>query len=293
MVRTHSIFKKPGVYLFCILSSAIFGCTSKYIANDTKTSFFFQMADPQFGMFTNDTNFVQETINFEKAISAANRLHPTFVIVCGDLVNQLERRDEITEYKRIAGKLDPSIPLYNVAGNHDVGRTQPTPTGLANYRKNFGPDYYTFRSGNIYGIVLNSSLFFDPSLVEEEAARQDAWLRSTLKKAHEIKNINIVIFQHIPWFVSQPDEKDGYFNIPLERRKIYLDLFHQYGVKYIFAGHLHRNSIGQYQGIEMVTTGPLGKPLGKDPSGFRIVTIKNNHLTHQYFSLDSIPMVIF
>lgn len=81
------------------------------------------------------------------------------------------------------------------------------------------------------------------------------------------------------------------FNIPLERRKVYLDLFHQYGVKYIFAGHLHKNSIGWDRGLEMITTGPVGKPLGKDPSGFRIVKMKGNKITHQYFSLDSLPRI--
>jgi len=285
-------FKKFGLYLFPFLVICFLSCTSRHISKNAKTSFFFQMADPQFGMFTNDTNFVKESINFEKAISATNRLHPSFVVVCGDLVNQLTNQNQIAEYKRIAGQLDPAIPIYNVAGNHDVGRTQPTPEGLANYRKHFGPDYYTFRSGNIFGIVLNSSLFYDPSLVPEEAAKQDAWLRSTLEKASKIKNVNIVLFQHISWFKNQPDEKDGYFNIPLERRKIYLDLFHKYGVKYIFAGHLHKNSLGWDRGLEMVTTGPVGKPLGNDPSGFRIVKVRGNTLTHKYFGLDSLPKII-
>lgn len=87
---------------------------------------------------------------------------------------------------------------------------QPNPEGLANYRKYFGDDYYSFRSGNLYGIVLNSSLFFDPSLVPEESAKQDAWLRSTLNEASKIGNVEIVLFQHISWFTSRPDEKDEF-----------------------------------------------------------------------------------
>ena len=39
----------------------------------------------------------------------------------------------------------------------------------------------------------------------------------------------------------------------------------------------------------MVTTGPVGKPLGKDPSGLRIITISGKNVGHKYYSLDSIP----
>lgn len=257
-------------------------------ASHSKSFFFFQMTDTQFGMFTNNNGFEKEARNFEKAIAAANRLHPAFVIVCGDLVNQSTNAAQIAEYKRIAATLDPSIPLYNVPGNHDVGN-KPDAASLTNYRKNFGPDHYSFQHGNLYGIVLNSSLFFDPSLMPKEAAKQDAWLRSELKKAKKLNYTHIVIFQHIPWFIHQPNEKDQYFNIPSERRKKYLELFHQYGVKYIFAGHLHKNAFGRDGDLKMITTSAVGKPLGKDPSGFRIVKVDGQTITFPYYGLDSIP----
>src|SRR5215212_171124 len=72
---------------------------------------FIQMSDPQFGMFAADSNFVQETINFEFAVATANRLRPAFVIVTGDLVNRPGDSAQIAEYRRIAARLDPSIPL--------------------------------------------------------------------------------------------------------------------------------------------------------------------------------------
>jgi 3',5'-cyclic AMP phosphodiesterase CpdA len=80
------------------------------------------MSDPQFGMYTKDADFAQETANFEFAIATANRLKPRFVIVCGDLVNKPGDRAQIEEYRRISAKLDKSIRLYHVAGNHDVGQ---------------------------------------------------------------------------------------------------------------------------------------------------------------------------
>src|SRR5437764_3535026 len=94
--------------------------------------FFLQFSDPQFGMFTADKDFAQETANFEFAIASANRLKPAFVVVTGDLVNKAGDAAQIAEYQRIAATLDRSIPLYNVAGNHDVENT-PTAETIAAY----------------------------------------------------------------------------------------------------------------------------------------------------------------
>ena len=116
-----------------------------------------QLSDPQFGMYTANADFAQETANFEFAIAAANRLHPAFVVVTGDLVNKEGDAAQIAEYQRIAAKLDRAIPLYNVTGNHDVGNN-PTPATLAAYTKQFGPDHYTFRADEFVGIVLDSSI---------------------------------------------------------------------------------------------------------------------------------------
>src|SRR5436190_258702 len=38
--------------------------------------FFIQLSDPQFGMFTGNKDFAQETANFEFAVAAINRLKP-------------------------------------------------------------------------------------------------------------------------------------------------------------------------------------------------------------------------
>ena len=158
--------------------------------------FFIQATDLQFGMFANDVNFTQETANFEFLIANANRLHPRFVIVCGDLTN---------------------------------------------------------KAGGITGIVLNSSLIKAPAKAEREAG------------------------------------DDQYFNIPKTARARYLSLFHEYGVRFIFAGHYHRNALARDGDLEMVTTGPAGMPIGPDPSGFRVVRIAKDSLEHEYVGSGAIP----
>ena len=237
------------------------------------------MSDPQFGMFAENRDFAQETINFDKAIAEANQLKPAFVVVCGDLVNQAGNTAQIGEYLRIAKKLDRAIPLHNVAGNHDVGN-EPTPESLAAYREKFGPDYYVFRHGNFLGIVLDSSLIQHPKGALAEAEKQTQWLEAELKKIKP--GTRVAIFQHIPWFLKEPDEPDDYFNIPLGPRTKYLQLFEKYHVEYCFAGHYHRNSSGEAPNFHVTTTGPAGKPLGVDPSGFRVVTVHERKMDSVY-----------
>jgi 3',5'-cyclic AMP phosphodiesterase CpdA len=252
--------------------------------------FFIQASDPQFGMYTADKSFAQETANWEFAIAGVNRLHPAFLVVTGDLTNKAGDAAQIAEYRRIDAKLDPSIHLYNAPGNHDVGN-DPTPQSLAAYRATYGPDYYSFREGPIYGIVLNSSLFKAPEHVAAEAAKQEKWLAAELDKAKST-GATAVVFQHIPWFLESPDEPDQYFNIPLETRRRVLALLKSHGVRYVFAGHYHRNAHGRDGDLEMITTGPAGMPIGPDPSGFRVAEWNGGSLTHKYYGYGVIPSSI-
>jgi 3',5'-cyclic AMP phosphodiesterase CpdA len=249
---------------------------------------FLQMSDPQFGMYSKDQNFVHETANFEFAIATANRLHPAFVIVTGDLINKSTDAAQAAEFHRIAAKLDPAIKLYNVAGNHDVGN-EPTAVSLARYREGFGRDYYTFTSGDIAGIVLNSNLEKGAEGVPEEAAKMEAWFRQGLARAKQSGAKHIIVFQHIPFFLKDPAEADQYFNIPRPVRERYLKVMHEFGVHEVFAGHLHRNDLGHDGDLEMVTTGPVGMPLNGTRSGIRIVTVTPAGVTHKFYELGELP----
>ncbi len=272
--------------LILVLCATLCSCATLRRSQDA--FYFIQMSDPQFGMFNEDKSFEEETLRYTKAIAEANRLKPAFVVVTGDLVNKPSDSTQIAEYKRISSQLSASVPLYSVPGNHDV-QNMPVPSDIAAYKKNFGPDYYTFTHGSMLGIVLNSLYLQAPQHVPEQALEQEKWLRTTLEEAAAKRYRHIIVFLHHPFFLKEEQEADQYFNIPLSTRKKYLDLFKAHGIRHIFAGHYHRNAFGKAENIEMITTGPVGKPLGKDPSGFRIVTIKGDKLRHQYYSLDSIP----
>ena len=253
--------------------------------------FFIQMADPQFGFFTGNKGFDRETELFGAAIAHANRLKPAFVVVCGDLINQSGKEAQIKEYHRIVGQLDHNIPLYSVSGNHDLHNV-PTAQTLADYRGAFGPDWYSVEHGGCRFIVLNSTLISRPDNLPGESQAQWDWLISQLEQAAAEESTHIILFQHHSWFISHPEETDQFFNIPQVRRRVYLDLFRQHGVRAAFAGHYHRNAYARDGGLEMVTSGPVGRPLGPDPSGIRVVKIYEDRIEHQYYGMDSVPQAI-
>ena len=271
--------------ILCILALMV---SLLAVQNSAAEFFFVQLADMQFGMFASDRDFAQETVNYEFVVANINRIRPRFVVICGDLINKVGDAAQTAEYLRITAKIDPSIPVYAVPGNHDVGN-EPTPETLAYYRQHFGPDHYSFVQGSLYGIVLNSGVISAPGNVQKAAAEQEAWLKAELAKARSTGAPHIVVFQHHSWFLEKAEEPNQYFNIPLEQRRHYLDLLKGAGVRYIFAGHYHRNAYGRDGDLEMITSGPVGQPLGTDPSGIRIVTVKDTGLDHRYYTLGNIP----
>ena len=252
--------------------------------------FFVQLSDPQFGMFTENQSFAQETANFEFAVATINRLRPAFVIITGDLVHKPGDAAQIAEFRRITALIASTIPVYNVAGNHDIENV-PTATTVTAYTNVFGPDHYTFRHTNsgFVGIVLNSSVIHSPQQTTNELASQESWLRAELAQARAEKASHIVVFQHHPWFLKTADEPDQYFNIPSVRRAPYLALFHESGVKYLFSGHYHRNAVARDGDLEAVTTGPVGKPMGGDLSGLRVVVVRDDGLEHRYYTFGEVP----
>jgi serine/threonine-protein phosphatase CPPED1 len=273
-------------YVLALMALVLWGALGGYGQNGPL--WFIAITDPQFGMYTADKDFAQESANYEFAIAGANRLRPAFVIVLGDLVNKASDRLQMREYHRISRKLDRSIHLYHVAGNHDLGN-EPTTGSLAAYRRNFGRDYYSFRAGPVYGIVLNSPLIFAPQHAMRDYLEQDSWLRKELEAAKASRAQEIVLFMHHPLFLKDPQESDRYENLPLERRRPLLELFHRCGIRHIFSGHTHKNVIARDGLLEVIATGPVGKPLGQDGSGIRISQVTADGLEHRYYDFGFIP----
>lgn len=273
----------------CLGLGAILGAPRT--ARAAEPFFFIQLSDPQFGFMAANANFEQETVNFEFAVATVNRLRPAFVVITGDLVHKTGDEAQMAEYRRIVRKVDSSIPVYDVAGNHDVGN-EPTTESIQAYNDRFGPDHYAFRNRGLVGIVLNSSLIFAPAGAPARFAEQERWLESELEKTRQEGARHVVVFQHHSLFLKSAGEPDTYSNLPLARRAHYMGLFGKYGVKYVFCGHYHRNAVARDGQLEVVTTGPIGKPLGpvdERRSGLRVVIVRDDRIDHEFYDFSRIP----
>ena len=270
---------------------------------------FVQMADPQFGMYSSISKlsdadkaerrqrginieytgpilegFAKETSLFTEAIETANKINPDFVVICGDMVHNSDSEEQFQELIRISRLLNEDIKLYWVAGNHDVG-DKPTRAGLAQYKEQFGEYNYSFQEENCYFIVLNSSICYDPGSVPDEWDILISFLEKELQIAASAQQRHKIIFMHHPLFLNDPNEGDNYFVIPSVRRTKIIDLITEYDVSAVFTGHLHRNNYQKIGNTALVSTGPVGFPLGEDPSGIRHVQLDDNSLTHEYLGL--------
>ena len=234
--------------------------------------------------------FEWDADRYAEAIAAANDLRPEFVVMGGDMVDDPASEEQLEAVLRITSRLDASIPMFWVPGNHDIAAdtVKPTRHSIDKYREVFGPDYYAFDRGPIRFLVLDTVVLDSPQQVPDELDEQLAWFEREVDRAGEQQR-QVILFGHHPLFVAEAGEPDSYWNLPRELRRHLLEVIHRGRIKNAFAGHWHRNSIARDGDFEMVTSGPVGYPLGDDPSGFRLVSINRGAVTHRYAALSDLP----
>jgi 3',5'-cyclic AMP phosphodiesterase CpdA len=230
--------------------------------------------------------FEWDADRYAEAIAAANHLRPEFVVMGGDMVDDPASEEQLEALLRITSRLDEGIPMFWVPGNHDIAAdtVHPTRHSIDKYREVFGHDYYAFDRGAARFLVLNTVVIDSPEQVPDELDEQIAWFEREVDRASE-QHKQVILFGHHPLFLADAAEPDSYWNLPAKRRKHLLEVIHRGRIKHAFAGHWHRNSIARDGDFEMVTSGPVGYPLGDDPSGFRLVSFEPHALTHRYAAL--------
>jgi len=269
-----------SLFLILLLAGTVFA--QKNTSN--APWFFIQLTDPQFGMFDKNASFEKETVLYEKAVAKINSLNPDFIVITGDFVNDQNSVAQINEFKRITAKIKSLIPVYYSPGNHDIGQV-PNEESLKKYRKNYGSDRFFFKHKGSSFIGFNTGLI--KAKLEKPEQEQFIWLSKKLRKSRNAKHI--ILFTHYPFFNKTANEPTAYSNIDQEYREKYLRLFNDSHVTAVFSGHHHNNGLSTYENVQLVTTSSLGKPLGKAPSGFRIIKVYNDKIEHEFFGLEQVP----
>ena len=250
-----------------------------------KTLTIVQIADAQLGfdaaikgqapgaVYVNDLSYEAEYLR--KAVAMVNELSPDVIVYTGDQVNIVDNEEQWQLFTEIISGIDPDILQLHIPGNHDVarpeGKVDSTP-----FIERFGSDRFVSDHGDVRLIGLNSNLikYDDPAEAEHRE-----WLEAALSE-NAPENVTI-LFAHHPFFMSDVDEEDSYFPIQRSKRKDYFDMFAEKGVDAVFAGHLHDNRAGEYEGIPMLTTTSSGYQLGAGPASIRVITVKDGQVSEE------------
>ena len=240
-----------------------------------------------------------------RAVVDAER--PAFVVITGDLVRDALRVSEAEAtgyyelFKREAARF--SVPLWTVPGNHEVfgierDKSQVAAShpmyGRAMYRHHLGPDYYSFTSGGIHFVGLNSVDIEDQWYYGHVDAAQLAWLARDL--AFVPATMPVVTFNHIP-FVTTGESVHGYSADPPAPSLItiggqtgyrhavsnvaeVLELLKGHPYPIALGGHVHMREAIQFAAVGVATRfHQSAAVVGDNPGG--VLTMKSGVTVYQ------------
>jgi 3',5'-cyclic AMP phosphodiesterase CpdA len=244
-----------------------------------------QIADAQLGFdaavkgqvpgaeYVNDLTY--ETAYLQQAVGMVNGLKADAVVFTGDQVNKPEDVEQWDTFADAISEIDSNVSVFHIPGNHDVllseGKVDVTP-----FSSRYGDDRFVYSDKKVCIVGINSNLIKSNDPREEE---QFEWMRSVLEAAGE--DVVKLVFCHHPFFLTDIEEEDGYFQIQKSRRQEYFDLCMELDVDAMYAGHLHNNSEGSYNGLPVRTTTSVAFQIGPEQPSIRIITICDGTIKDQ------------
>lgn len=266
---------------FVFLADPQLGCRATFSGLSEETTEALRQRDMYVTPFPAEDGHLWEVGQVEKAVAAIEKVQPEFVVVGGDMIDDARSAGQYRDLK--AGFASLSIPVHWVPGNHDIAfdGEQPTHRSIENYESLFGDPHFVIDGGEISLVALNTTVMHRPERVPDVLAAQLRFVEAAVADAHT----PIVLVGHHPLFLRTPDEPNSYWTIPGELRSRILGLRAEHDIVAMFAGHYHRNQVARTGSFEMVTSGPVGFPLGQDPPGIRVVEHDGRRLRHVYIPI--------
>lgn len=215
-----------------------------------------------------DTQFAEPPM-FERMAHEINMLRPDFAIQVGDLINGYTHdketvRKEWEWYKYQIAPLE--CPFYPVPGNHDTV----TPESEEVYAEIWGPDkyYYSFDKGPVHCVVIDCWYKESNDRIDE---KQMEWIKNDIEKyaeqnggkgSDELKEKSIFAFLHSPLWRYKEDHPGRQ-----DWDKVH-EMFKQYPVKMVVAGHTHEYVWENRDGIDYVVVNSAGGREEVERAGF-------------------------
>ncbi|GII33910.1 outer membrane protein assembly factor BamB family protein [Planotetraspora mira] len=184
-----------------------------------------------------------------------------FIAVSGDLTNDASQ-GQFDTYRR--GAQQSAVGVWPAVGNHEYASGSAYADKIDNYRKNVGPEWYSFSYGNRHFVVLenNGSAPFDEEL---------DWLKADLAASVPLddnprNDIELVVLTHQPMNVpfGSPSEYDAFG-----------DVLEKYKAQLILVGHEHSNHVENNSAFastaKHIQTVSSSYTIDNAPRGFRYI----------------------
>jgi Icc protein len=230
-------------------------------------------------------NMADKLMDVFKHVHKSN-IHPDFIVITGDLSHEGDKEDYsyiktvVDEGSQIVG-----APVYVTLGNHD--HRAPFYEGYLGEQQSEKPYYYSTMIGGLRLIGLNSQVPGKHSgAVDEE---QVAWLAQQLQTPapegtivalhHPLLDLNIMPAKYM-----------------VENCEEVVEVLKNGDVIGVFAGHVHSNNVGTYEGLLSVAASGTafgGERIADDEfrlydyCSYNVVTIQAKNVTVQTVVLPS------
>lgn len=248
-----------------------------------------QIADAQLGFtaadksqkegteYVNDLTYEIECLT--KAVSMVNGIQPDAVVFTGDQVNRHYDAEQWDAFAKVISDIDPSIKVFHIPGNHDVMISE-CMVDSTPFTDRYGKDRFLHvdRGVRIVGINSNLIKYNDPS-----EAGQIEWMKESLTK--DTPDEVSILFSHHPFFLKDIEEEDGYFQIQKSKRPDYFNICTTLDVNALYAGHLHNDSEGSYEGIPVITTTSVAFQIGPAQPSIRVIKVQNGMVSDELLNL--------
>lgn len=187
-----------------------------------------------------DSQFHQP-IQFNRIINDVAQLQPAFAVQVGDLISGYDSADVVAkEWQRFRDQIAPlaATTFVPVPGNHDVYGPNKVPDAAVTnlYRKQWGPDYHSFRYRNSAFVILNTDAVGAPNSIQ---GKQMRWLAKTLAASQ--KATHRFVFLHRPPAL-------------LKNADAVHKLLAKHKVDFVFYGHHHHLHHQQKDGVTYIMT---------------------------------------